>query len=195
MTGMPFGARASDDPTLRTARLVMRPLGYADVPALFEAIDSSRDYLAAWLPWERDIRTPDDLRVFVDRTIRMNADGEAHRALFEPDGRLAGHASIESANPAQRSAELGYWVRADRAGRGYATEAVRALLEWGFRHLGLHRVSAFADVVNAASRRVLEKAGFRLEGVVRHRIQSGGAWKDHAMYGLIQGESARQCRD
>ena len=185
---MPFGARASDDPTLRTTRLVLRPLAYADVPALFEAIDSSRAYLAAWLPWEHDIRSPDDLRVFVDRTLRMNADGEAHRALFEPDGRLAGHASIESAVAAQRSAELGYWVRADRAGRGYATEAVRALLEWGFRHLGLHRVAAFADVANAASRRVLEKTGFREEGVVRHRTRHSDGWRDHVLYGLLEGE-------
>lgn len=167
---------------------MLRPLGYADIPALYEAIEASRAHLGAWLPWERDIRTQDDLRVFVDRTIRKNADGEGHRGIFEPDGRIAGHASIESANAAQRSAELGYWVRADRAGRGYATEAVRALLEWGFRHLGLHRVTAFADAANAASRRVLEKAGFREEGVVRHRVPQDGGWRDHVMYGLLEDE-------
>jgi ribosomal-protein-alanine N-acetyltransferase len=89
---------------------------------------------------------------------------------------------------ANRCAELGYWVRTDRAGRGYATEAARGLLAWGFRHLDLHRVTAFTDVDNAASARVLEKCGFTREGVVRERVRAPGGWRDHALYGMIAGE-------
>ncbi|MCE9582927.1 MAG: GNAT family N-acetyltransferase, partial [Planctomycetes bacterium] len=143
---MSFGLRPRDDVEIRTPRLVLRPLTFADVPALFDAIDASRQFLERWLPWAEAVRAHGDLRVFIDRCQRRNAEGEAHRGIFEPDGRLAGHISLEDAVPARRAAELGYWVRQDRAGRGFTTEAARALLAWGFRNLDLHRVTAYADV-------------------------------------------------
>lgn len=185
---MSFGLPEPEGPEIRTPRLLLRPLTFADVPALFEAIDSSRAFLARHLDWVDSVRNESELRTFVDRCQRMNGSGEAHRGLFEPDGRLAGHMSVEDAVPSRRVAELGYWVREDRAGRGYATEAARALLAWAFRNLDLHRVTAFADVSNPSSARVLEKCGFTREGVVRHRILHRDDWRDHAMFGLLAGE-------
>ncbi|MCC6738814.1 MAG: GNAT family N-acetyltransferase [Planctomycetia bacterium] len=185
---MSFGLPEPQGIEIRTPRLVLRPLTFADVPALFEAVDSSRSFLSRFLDWVDSVRGEADLRVFVDRCQRKEGEGEAHRGLFEPDGRLAGHMSVKDAVPSRKAAELGYWVREDRAGRGYATEAARALLAWSFRNLDLHRVTAFADTFNPASARVLEKCGFAREGVVRHRILHGDAWRDHAMFGLLAGE-------
>jgi RimJ/RimL family protein N-acetyltransferase len=175
------------DPVLTTARLTLRPLAYADLPALFAAIDASRSALEAWLPWAEGVRSPDDLRVFVDRTMRENADGAGHRAFFDA-GMLAGHISLESVDHGNRAAELGYWIRTDRAGRGLTTEAARALLAWGFRHLDLHRVTAYTDAANAASARVLDKCGFRREGLVRQRTRAPGGWRDDVLHGLLRGE-------
>jgi ribosomal-protein-alanine N-acetyltransferase len=185
---MSFGLPARDDVSIVTPRLVLRPLTFADVPALFDAIDASRHFLSRRLPWADSVRGHGDLRVFVDKCLRRNGEGEAHRGIFEPDGRLAGHMSIEEVVPARRAAELGYWIREDRAGKGYATEAARALLAWGFRNLELHRLTAYVDTDNPASARVLEKCGFTREGVFRHRMQVGDGWRDQAVFGLLAGE-------
>ena len=184
---MPFGLSPKDDPSISTSRLLLRPLSFSDVPALFDAIESSRAHLERWLPWASAVKGHGDLRIFVDRCQRQNSDGAAHRGIFEPDGRLAGHMSIEDLVAANRAAEFGYWIRADRAGRGYATEAAQAILPWGFRNLDLHRVSAYVDVENAPSAHVLEKCGFAREGIVRHRVHDGVSWRDHFIFGLIDG--------
>jgi RimJ/RimL family protein N-acetyltransferase len=183
-----FGERVPEDPCLRTSRLVLRPLAYADVDAVYAAVESSRASLAEWLPWARAISGPDELRLFVDRSMRQNRQGQALRGVFEPGGDFVGHVALEDPQPERSAIELGYWIRADRTGRGYATEAARALCAWAFRKLDLHRIFAYSDVANAASRRVLEKCGFTLEGVVRHRAKHADGWRDHALYGLIQGE-------
>ncbi len=185
---MSFGLRPPDAIEIATPRLLLRPLSFADVPALFAAIDASRQYLARRMPWADAVRGEADLRVFVDRCQRKNGEGEAHRGIFEADGRLAGHMSVEEPVPARRAAEFGYWIREDRAGRGFATEAAKALLGWAFRNLDLHRVTAYADTDNAPSARVLEKCGFVREGVVRHRVAVGDAWRDQALFGLLAGE-------
>ena len=185
---MSFGLAPRDDPSVTTPRLLLRPLLFSDVPALFDAIDASRQFLARRLPWADSVRGHADLRVFVDRCQRRNAEGEAHRGIFEPDGRLVGHMSIEDLVPARHAAELGYWIREDRAGKGYATESAKALLIWGFRNLELHRITAYVDTDNPASSRVLEKCGFTREGVFRHRMQAGDAWRDQAVFGLLEGE-------
>ncbi len=185
---MSFGLPPPDDIAITTSRLVLRPLTFADVPGLFAAIDASRQYLARRMPWADAVRGESDLRIFVDRCQRRNGEGEAHRGIFEPDGRIAGHMSVEELAPERRAAELGYWIRQDRAGRGFATEAARALLAWSFRNLDLHRVTAFTDTDNIGSARVLEKCGFAREGVVRHRVAVADSWRDQAMYGLLTGE-------
>lgn len=185
---MSFGFSPRDETEIRTPRLLLRPLTFADIPALFDAIDASRQFLERWLPWAEAVRGQGDLRVFIDRCQRRNGEGEAHRGIFEPAGRLAGHISIEDAVPARRAAELGYWVRQDRAGKGFSTEAARALLRWGFRNLDLHRVTAYADVDNEPSAKVLLKCGFTREGVMRHRLQDGAGWRDHTIFGLLNHE-------
>ncbi|KAF0242110.1 MAG: ribosomal-protein-alanine [Planctomycetota bacterium] len=188
MAFMSFGLPSREDVVIHTERLLLRPLTFADVPLLFDAIDSSRQFLSRRLPWAESVRGHADLRVFVDKCQRRNGEGEAHRGIFEPDGRLAGHMSIEECVPARRSGELGYWIREDRAGKGYATEAARALLAWGFRQLELHRVTAYVDTDNPTSARVLEKCGFTREGVFRHRMQAGDDWRDQAVFGVLEGE-------
>ena len=87
-----------------------------------------------------------------------------------------------------RRAEVGYALRRDAWGRGYATEAVGAVVAWGFGELGLHRLEADIDPRNTASAAVLTRLGFRLEGVLRERWFVAGEVSDSAMYGLLAHE-------
>ena len=81
-----------------------------------------------------------------------------------------------------QNAYLGYWIAKDHTRGGYATEAVGLLMDFAFRRLELHRVQAAVRPDNRASRRVLEKAGFREEGLARSYLRVGGEWRDHVLY-------------
>ena len=80
---------------------------------------------------------------------------------------------------------LGYWIGQKFAGQGLGTAAVRAMVAWAFEDLNLHRVEAACVPDNAASRRVLEKAGFQLEGRARAYLKINGAWADHLLFGVV----------
>ncbi|MGW6913232.1 GNAT family N-acetyltransferase [Kitasatospora sp. NPDC054939] len=87
-----------------------------------------------------------------------------------------------------RSATLGYALRRDTWGLGYAGEITALLCGFAFRTLGVHRLVARTDVENAASVRVLTRAGFRLEGRLRHDTFLRGAWRDSYQYALLDDE-------
>ena len=94
------------------------------------------------------------------------------------DGSLVGMIELSHLSPADRCAELGYWIAREHRGQGYATEAARGMCQVGFRTLRLHRIEARAFARNRASIRVLEKAGLRYEGRFRERVWFGGKWLD-----------------
>ena len=87
-----------------------------------------------------------------------------------------------------RQAEIGYTVAPERQGRGYATEAVRAVLDHLFRVRGLHRVSAECDARNLASARLLERVGFTREGLLRQHTWIKNEWTDDLLFGLLAAE-------
>ncbi|HUH22617.1 MAG TPA: GNAT family protein, partial [Brevundimonas sp.] len=83
---------------------------------------------------------------------------------------------------------LGYWIGQPYAGQGVGTAAARAMLGFAFGSLKLHRVEAACVPSNHASRRVLEKAGFRHEGLAKAYLKINGAWADHLLFGVIEDE-------
>ena len=89
---------------------------------------------------------------------------------------------------AHRSAKLGYAIRWDGWNHGFATEAARMLIGFGFASLGLHRITAACGPENAASSRVLAKLGFTREGRLRDHVFTNGAWRDSLLYSLLTSE-------
>lgn len=86
-------------------------------------------------------------------------------------------------------AEIGFWLLPEARGRGVATRAVCVFCRWAFAELALARIQASADVDNPASQRVLEKAGFTREGVMRsYQTRPDGSRADFALYSLLPGE-------
>lgn len=100
------------------------------------------------------------------------------------DGLLVGAIGLDIA-PADRRAELGYWVGIPWWNRGYATEAGHAVLEFGFGPLGLHRIMARHFLRNPSSGRVLQKLGMQREGVLRHHVLKWGTFEDLAVYSVL----------
>lgn len=101
-------------------------------------------------------------------------------------GRLIGSCGLRVRDPVHRSGDIGYVVGKDRWGRGYGTEIAQTLIRFGFDELKLHRIWATCDPDNAASARVLEKAGMQREGRLRHDKQLRGSWRDSYLYAIVE---------
>ena len=87
---------------------------------------------------------------------------------------------------AHEKAEMGYWVGVPHWNKGYATEAVRAVIDYGFRTLGLNRIQAHHMAHNPASGRVMEKAGLRREGLSPQALKKDGVLRDVVFYGVLR---------
>jgi len=81
--------------------------------------------------------------------------------------------------------EVGYWIAKPNWNKGYASDALTEVCRFAFENLGMHRLYATTDTTNAASRRVLEKAGFQPEGVLRSHTLRAGRWADSVLYGKL----------
>jgi len=102
------------------------------------------------------------------------------------DGQLIGQITLSNVSRGvAQYADLGYLMDHRMQGKGYMTAAVGLILGYAFRALGLHRVQAAILLHNEASRRVLEKSGFRPEGVARQYLKINGQWQDHQTYAIL----------
>jgi RimJ/RimL family protein N-acetyltransferase len=174
-------------PTLRTARLRLRPCADGDGDALF-ALHSDARVLRYWdsPPWTERARADR----FIAASRQVADEGSGARVVIErsSDGAFLGWIGLTSFNADFRSASLSYVLTEEAWGHGYATEAARALLGWAFDTLDLNRVQAEADTRNAASARVLEKLGFVHEGTLREDCIVDGDVSDSWVFGLLERE-------
>jgi RimJ/RimL family protein N-acetyltransferase len=173
---------------IRTERLVLRPFRLDDVDAVFRACQDPEH--RRWLPNLPSPYTRADAEEFVTGfAARGRAEGTALDGAVETDGELVGSSGVRHLHEGRvLGPEIGYWTAPWARGRGYAAEAARALADWAFRH-GAARVHLFADVGNAASQRVAERAGFSREGVVRScLIYRDGSRADAVLFGRLREE-------
>jgi RimJ/RimL family protein N-acetyltransferase len=173
-----------------TARLILRSLTPREARELLAVVSRSRVELGRFMTWPRELLDLDHARRFIalgregwltERTARF---GMFDRLTQE----LLGTVELDAIDPRRSQAELGYWIRSDRAGQGYTTEAARALLQYGFGTLTLHKIRADVAVHNHGSARVLTKLGFAHEGTLREDRPIGGIFTDHWRYGLLARE-------
>ena len=101
---------------------------------------------------------------------------------------MIGEVSLILRHEVARQGEVGYIFHPDAHGQGYASEAARALLAFGFEVMGLHRIYARCDARNAASERVMQRLGMRKEAHFREHMQVKGSWDEELIYALLEGE-------
>jgi RimJ/RimL family protein N-acetyltransferase len=158
---------------LETDRLVIRYWRAEDAPAMLEALEVDRASFLPWLPWTLvDNRTVPECIFQIERNRRAREEpavDDVVLGLFDrATGAPVGGSGFHRMNHTTATAEIGYWVRADRRGEGLCTEAVRGLISWGFAPQGrggwgFRRIVIFCAALNAASQRVPEKLGLRRE--------------------------------
>jgi ribosomal-protein-serine acetyltransferase len=167
-------------------RTILRSPRLADAGPLFAAIDASRAYLRRWLPWVDGSTSPEHTREFLRGAIAGTAEGKSLILVIEHEGQPCGTAGFNWIDAANGTCEIGYWLREDLQGRGIITGCCRALVTHAFDGLGLYSVRIAAAVENERSRRVPERLGFRLDGVIRaaERLPSGHV--DQAVYTFLR---------
>jgi ribosomal-protein-alanine N-acetyltransferase len=160
----------------------------------------SREWLEPWEPLAEPsapdpITDPEAFKARCGAWERQRHFDAAYGfGIFLGKGTFIGEVSLGSVQRGPfQSANVGYWIDVDHAGRGYMPEAVAVILRFAFEELGLHRVEAAIVPRNTKSRRVAEKLGLRDEGTSPRFLQIGGAWEDHVRYGITVEEwSARR---
>ena len=183
-TSDPFGRSL---PALATARLRLRHPRPADVERVL-AVFSDPQAMRYW-----------SSEPFADLAaarayLGSMEEGFESRTLFQwavtlpADDQLIGTVTLAGWDRPNRRAELGYMLAREHWGVGLASEAVRAVLGFGFAEMGLHRVEAELDPRNEPSARLLRRFGFRYEGLLRERWYLYDEWSDSALYGLLRSD-------
>lgn len=175
------------DAVITTDRLILRRLVPADAPRI-AALCADREIAANTLTIPHPYALTDAEAWLRGEGDRWASGASANFAMtMGADGLVVGSVGLRIEADHNR-AELGYWVARSHWGQGLATEAARAVMEWGFRERGLERVYASHYARNPASGRVLEKIGMRREGVARHAVKKWGAFEDCVIYAMLRAD-------
>ncbi len=177
--------------TIRTARLVVRPLGEADRDEFCRTMRESRTHLSRFSTLHMPGESDEELFA---RQLGLTAEGErsgraCRRVGVAPPGRIVGAFNL---NAIRRGlvweADANWWLAPSAVGFGFATEALAGVLGYAFADLpgglGLHRVLAGIQAENTASLRLAERLGFRRAGPDRSFLHAGGKWDLHEMFEL-----------
>ncbi len=155
----------------------------------------SRDFLEPWEPRWPD--PPFSRREFA-RTVRRHTGDARSRTGFSffilsSTGTLMGGLTLSNIRYGVcQNGELGYWMGKPFAGNGHMHDALETLCEFAFHQLRLHRIEAACIPGNERSERLLKKAGFEREGLLRSYLLIGGAWRDHHLYARLAPEDGGQ---
>jgi len=177
---------------IETERLVIRCFEPRDAPALDAALRISLDHLRPWMGWahEEPRSIPDRVRLLRSLRAQFDSDADFHYAVLDRDESelLGGVGSHTRQGKGIR--EIGYWIRADRVRRGYASESASAIAKIAFEVERVRRVEIRCDPENVASARIPKKLGFQREGVLRLQIDNAGTARDAEVWSLIAADYA-----
>jgi len=175
------------------SEVTLRPIRYRDKRQWNQVRAENREWLD---PWEATLpNIPADSPAYEDSSVRPSffqmvnlhrreaRIGRSYSFLIWQNQNLVGQITMGGITyGAMRGAHIGYWIDKNFANRGFTTQAVKLVTEFGFSELGLHRIEINVRPENGASCRVAEKAGFEFEGFKKAYLHIDGAWRDHKCF-------------
>ncbi|MBV9957370.1 MAG: GNAT family N-acetyltransferase [Acidobacteria bacterium] len=173
---------------LTDGTILLRPWRTDDEDALYDAVMESLKELAPWMPWCHAGYQREESRTFLaSREDAWRNDTEYGFAMIDVEtGELLGSLGINQVNREYRMANLGYWVRSSRTGRGVALRATLLGARFAFEQQRFERIEIMAAVGNLPSQRVALKAGALREGILRRRLWIGEQPHDAVMFSLLR---------
>ncbi|MBN9605092.1 MAG: GNAT family N-acetyltransferase [Actinomycetales bacterium] len=176
-------------PALRDGAVVIRPIRLRDARALEHELALNRGWLRTWEATNPHGPLAFDVRGSIRSLLTHQRAGGGVPFVVEVDGEFAGQLNVSGITYGSlSSASIGYWIAERFAGRGATPTAVALATDHCFFSLGLHRMEICIRPENAPSLRVVEKLGFRYEGLRRRFIHINGDWRDHFCFALTAEE-------
>lgn len=177
---------------LHSERMILRLPEHGDFRQWAALRAASADFLTPWEPtWSPDHLSRRSFSGRVQWAARIHAQGTGVPVflLRREDEQLLGAITLDNIRrgPAM-AATIGYWIGQPFARQGYMREGIEALVHHAFCDLDLSRIEAACLPRNAASRAVLEKSGFRFEGLAQSYLQINGRWRDHVLYACLRSD-------
>ncbi len=177
---------------IETERMTLRLPAHTDYRAWASLRDQSRSFLEPWEPvWSADHLTRKSFTNRVYWAQRAQVQGTALPLFLirRSDEALLGAVTVDHIRrgPAQ-AATIGYWTGAPHARQGYMAEALRAVIHHCFTVVDISRIESACLPENAASRGLLEKCGYKYEGVAQSYLQINGRWRNHVLYANLRGD-------
>ncbi len=176
-------------PRLQTERLLLDALSDADGPELVR-LAGAREIADTTLSIPHPYGTADAEGFLAHQRSAADRGDELVLAVRRrQDAKLVGCIGLRDIDRTHLQAELGYWIGVPYWGQGFATEAGRAVVSYGFDALGLNRIYAHHMTRNPPSGRVLERIGMRWEGVLRERVLKWGRFEDVVIYAVLRSDA------
>ncbi len=177
-----------EQPVLETPRLLLRPLERFDTSAIQKAA-GAREIADTMI----SLPHPYPAGEAEQYVARQQAEREAGRAATftieqKAERRFCGLVEVRDIDREHSQGELSFWLAVEAWGRGYMSEVVQAVVRYGFEGLGLNRLYAYHMLRNPTSGRVLEKNGFKQEGLLRQRVQKWEQFEDVALWAILRQE-------
>jgi len=177
-----------DLPTILSERLALRPFRESDAPEVCRMAGSRS--IAEFIPNMPHPYAPDMAEEWIAThgEVWEKRTGVQFAICTRQAGQLIGAIGLIGIHATDRRAELGYWIGQEHWGQGFATEAARRVVRFGFEDLDLLRVHAAAFARNLASHKVLTNAGMQPEGTLRQHVSNFGVQDDFLLFGVLRTE-------
>jgi [ribosomal protein S5]-alanine N-acetyltransferase len=151
---------------------------------------ASQEAVSRFQPWGPN--TEEETVVFVQQALEDNKKKTRTRFMFavisKEEGNLIGAGELNIRDSYNQAGEIGYILNPNSWGKGIGTEVAKLLIQFGFGELDLHRIYATCAPGNAASYKVLEKAGLQREGIMRQHLKLKNGWRDSMLYAILRSE-------
>ncbi|MBX3411416.1 MAG: GNAT family N-acetyltransferase [Pirellulales bacterium] len=170
--------------------VVLRPVRESDADDVYASVRESLSEMIAWLPWAHADYTREESVSWLSLCADHWRTGREYSFAIgdATDGSFCGAVGLNHFDHDTHRANLGYWVRASKSGRGMATRAARLLAPWGTDVLNLQRIEIVAAVGNTRSVRAAEKTGALREGILRRRLRVHGNQFDAVVFSFVKGD-------
>lgn len=172
---------------LVTERLILRPIEKKDADAIFSyRSDSITNKYQGWIP-----RSLDDVHEFINKVapeINILDTWFQFVIIRNDSNEIIGDVGIHFLNTDKKQVEIGCTLNKDYHGKGYATEALRQIIDYLFSKLNKHRIIASLDPGNTSSIKLVERLGFRKEAHFKESILINGEWVDDLVYAVLNKE-------
>ena len=184
--------------TLKTKKVELRAPNYSDFDQWYSLREGNKTFLELWEPKRgSEFFKRNSFNNRVRWAKKSSKAGQAYQFfIFDKFQTLLGSITIENIRKGpSNAATLGYWLGKEHTGKGFMREAILAIIDFSFNKLNISRLEAATLPENRASRGLLEKVGFKYEGVGQSYLQINGRWRNHVLYGLLRNDRRGQVEE